>query len=198
VTDAAQDRREGRGRLSSLDQLPDAAEEDIVWALEALRSRALTQNAILDQFNARLASRGIGPVSKSSFNRWSIRKAIQFRRLDEFRVITSDLVDSLGQGDTESATLAIGEMLKAAIYERLEGNPDDKALGRLARTLRDTQAAQKASAEHRARIDARVASKVEEVADRAEHVMREAGLGKDRIAELRREFLGVGKGGSGE
>ncbi len=74
-------------------------------------------------------------------------------------------------------------MLKAAIYERLEESPDDKELGRLARTLRDTQAAQKASAEHRARVDARVASKVEEVTDRAVDVMREAGVGEARIAE---------------
>ncbi len=61
------------------------------------------RNAIPDQFNARLVSRRLEPVSKSSFGRWSIRKAIQFRRLDEFRAITSDLVDSLGQEATPKA-----------------------------------------------------------------------------------------------
>ena len=34
-------RREGRGRLSSIDQLPDEAEPDILWALEELRKREM-------------------------------------------------------------------------------------------------------------------------------------------------------------
>ena len=96
MTEGAQDRRAGRGRLSTIDLLPDGAEEDIVWALEQLRARAIPQNLILDQFNSRLASRGMAAVSKSAFSRWSVRKAIQFRRLDEVRAITNDLVASLG------------------------------------------------------------------------------------------------------
>jgi hypothetical protein len=36
---SAADKREGRGRLSSIDLLPEEADEDIVWALEQLRAR---------------------------------------------------------------------------------------------------------------------------------------------------------------
>ncbi|MES2755601.1 MAG: phage protein Gp27 family protein, partial [Pseudomonadota bacterium] len=77
--------REGRGRLSSIDLLPDDAEAEIIWALEELRERRQPQVAILAEFNARLADRGVAGVSKSAFSRWSIRKALQFRRLDEVR-----------------------------------------------------------------------------------------------------------------
>ncbi|QRY97265.1 DUF3486 family protein [Sphingomonas paucimobilis] len=84
--------RQGRGRLSSIDQLPEDAEPDIVWALEELRKREMPANAILDEFNGRLADRGIAKISKSAFSRWSIRKAIQLRRLDEVRAITTDVV----------------------------------------------------------------------------------------------------------
>lgn len=194
----APDRREGRGRLSALDLLPDEAEPDLVWALEALRERAMPQTAILAEFNARLADRKIAGVSKSSFNRWSIRKAQQFRRLDEIRAITGDIIGNLGTDGADNVTMAVGEMVKAAVYERLEGDNDPKALLALSRSLAAVVAAQRASADHRAKIEAREAAHVTQVADRAESVLREAGLGKDRIAELRREFLGVGKGGGGE
>ena len=56
---AAIDRREGRGRLSSIDLLPDEAEPEVVWALEQLRDRKLPQTAILAEFNERLADKGI-------------------------------------------------------------------------------------------------------------------------------------------
>jgi hypothetical protein len=45
--EGGQNRREGRGRLSTIDLLPEEAEEDVVWALEQLRERKLPQNVIL-------------------------------------------------------------------------------------------------------------------------------------------------------
>lgn len=185
------DRREGRGRLSSIDLLPDEAEADIVWALEALRERSRPQIAILDEFNARLADRGIAKVSKSAFSRWSVRKAIQFRRLDEVRAITGDMVAGLGTDGAEEVTLAAAEMLKVAIFENLEVANDPKALQALGITLKNAVAAQKASAEHRKQLEARQAAKVEEVVDRAVTAAREAGLGADVVAQIRRDVLGV-------
>lgn len=190
------DRREGgRGRLSTLDRLPDAAEEDIVWALEALRQRSLPQNLILDQFNARLASRGIDPVSRSAFNRWSIRKTIQFRRLDELRTVTNDLVASLGTGDADDVTVAIAEILKASIYERVEGGElKSKEILELSRSLNSIVAAQKTSAGHRRELEERVNSQLEAAAEKvgqAEKQMREAGLSADSIAQIRRDVLGL-------
>jgi hypothetical protein len=100
---AEQNRREGRGRLSSIDMLPEDAEPDVVWALEQLRERTMPQNAILDEFNKRLADRGIAKVSKSSWSRYAVRKAIQFRKLDEVQRMSGELVPrSAPTGPTRS------------------------------------------------------------------------------------------------
>lgn len=185
------DRREGRGQLSSIDLLPDDAEAEIMWALEQLRERAMPQTGILAEFNARLADRGIGKVSKSAFSRWSIRKAIQFRRLDEVRAITSDVVSGLGTDGADQVTVAVAEMLKAAIYEQLEGQQDTKGILELSRALGSAVAAQKTSAEHRRRLEEQVNAQVAKAADRAGDAAREAGLSADRVAQLRRDVLGV-------
>ena len=74
---AEQDRREGRGRLSSIDLLPEEAEEDVVWALEQLRARNLPQTVILAEFNERLADKGIEAISKSSWSRYAVLKRIR-------------------------------------------------------------------------------------------------------------------------
>lgn len=185
------DRREGRGRLSSIDLLPDDAEPDIIWALEQLRERAMPQNAIVDAFNARLADRGIGKVSKSAFSRWSVRKAIQFRRLDEVRAITSDVVAGLGTDGADQVTVACAEMLKVAIYESLEGQLDPKGIMELSRALNSAVAAQKTSADHRRKLEEQVKATVEKAAEQATTSAREAGLSADRVAQIRRDVLGV-------
>lgn len=191
------DRREGRGRLSTLDMLPDAAEPDIVWALEQLRERSMPQNAILDEFNARLADRGIASVSRSSFSRWSVRKAIQFRRLDEVRAITNDIVNSLGTGDADDVTIAVAEILKASIYERVEGGElKSKEILELSRSLGSLVAAQKGSAAYRRQLEERVNAQLEAAAEKvgeAETAMREAGLSAASIAQIRKDVLGLRK-----
>lgn len=189
---AGGDRREGRGRLSGLEQLPEEAEPDILWALEQLRERTMAQTAILAEFNARLADRAIGKISKSAFSRWSVRKAIQFRRLDEARSITADIMANLGTADADELTIACAEMIKASIFEALEGGEQkSKNLQELSRSLNSAVAAQKASAEHRRKLEERVNDQVEQVADKAEVIAREAGLSADRVAQMRRDVLGL-------
>src|SRR3546814_9118424 len=83
--------QEGRGRLSSIDLLPEEAEPDIVWASEQLRLREKPAKMILAEFNARLADRGIASISKSAWGRYSVRKAIQFRKLDQVHHISGEL-----------------------------------------------------------------------------------------------------------
>ena len=51
---------EGRGRLSSLDMLPDEAQEDLVWACQELYARARSQaEMLIDQAIHHL--QGFGP-----------------------------------------------------------------------------------------------------------------------------------------
>jgi len=188
----AADRREGRGRLSTIDQLPDEADEDIVWALEQLRGRSMPQTVIVNEFNKRLADRGIAGVSKSAFSRWAVRKAIQFRKMDEVRHITAEIVTDLGTDGADQVTVAVAEMLKVAIYELLEkGTADSKGVMEMARALTSVVSAQKTSTEHRRRLEERVAAQMEHAADKAEKVATEAGLTAERAAQIRREVLGL-------
>lgn len=185
------DRREGRGRLSSIDLLPEEADADIVWALEALRERSMPQTAILDEFNGRLADRGIAKVSKSAFSRWSLRKATQFRRLDELRAISNDMVTGLGADGADQVTVTVAEMLKAAVFESLEGQQNPKSIMELSRALGAAVQAQKASAEHRRKLEERINVQVEKAAEQASTSAREAGLSEDVVAQIRRDVLGV-------
>lgn len=186
------DRREGRGRLSSIDLLPEDAEADIVWALEQLRERTMPQNAILDEFNARLADRGVAKVSKSAFSRWSVRKALQFRRLDEVRAITGDIVTGLGTDGADEVTVAVAEMVKVAAFELLEaGDLDPKGVMELSKALGAVVAAQKTSTEHRRKLEERAAAQVDQALDKMGEAAREAGLSSDRVAQIRRDVLGV-------
>lgn len=192
MNDSASSRREGRGRLSTIDMLPDEAEPDLVWAVEQLRERKMHARAILDEFNARLADRGIAPISKSAWGRYAVRKAIQFRKLDEVRRISDELVESLGADGPDQVTVAVAEMVKLAAFRLLEGgDAGAKDVNELARALNSAVNAQKTSAEHRRRIEAQIQDKLVSAADKAETLAREAGLGADRIAQMRRDVLGL-------
>jgi len=192
MSEIASSRREGRGRLSSIDMLPDEAEPDLVWAVEQLRERKMHARAILDEFNARLADRGIAPISKSAWGRYAVRKAIQFRRLDEVRRISDELVESLGADGPDQVTVAVAEMVKLAAFRLLEGgDAGAKDVNELARALNSAVNAQKTSAEHRRRIEQQLQDKLKSVADRAETLGREAGLSADRISQMRRDVLGL-------
>jgi len=192
MNEPASSRREGRGRLSTIDMLPDEAEPDLVWAVEQLRERKMHARAILDEFNARLADRGIAPISKSAWGRYAVRKAIQFRKLDEVRRISDELVESLGADGPDQVTVAVAEMVKLAAFRLLEGgDAGAKDVNELARALNSAVNAQKTSAEHRRRIEAQIQDKLVSAADKAETLAREAGLGADRIAQMRRDVLGL-------
>lgn len=192
MNEPASSRREGRGRLSTIDMLPDEAEPDLIWAVEQLRERKMHARAILDEFNARLADRGIAPISKSAWGRYAVRKAIQFRKLDEVRRISDELVESLGADGPDQVTVAVAEMVKLAAFRLLEGgDAGAKDVNELARALNSAVNAQKTSAEHRRRIEAQIQDKLVSAADKAETLAREAGLGADRIAQMRRDVLGL-------
>jgi sugar phosphate isomerase/epimerase len=156
------DRREGRGKLSSIDLLPDEAEPDVVWALEQLRERKLPQTVILAEFNERLIDRGIEPISKSSWSRYAVRKAIQFRKHDEARRMSAELVAQLGADGADEVTVMVAELIKVAMFEQLEqGKLSPKDIMELARGLSSVVSAQKTSAEHRKKLQDGVLAKVD-------------------------------------
>lgn len=192
MSDDRTERRQGRGWLSSLDQLPEEADADLAWAIEQLRDRTMPQTAIVGEFNKRLADRGIAGVSKSAFSRWAVRKSIQFRKLDEVRHITSEIVADLGTDGADQVTVAVAEMIKVAIYENLEkGEVNSKSVMEMARALTSVVSAQKASNELRKKLEERAAAQIERAAEKAEKVATEAGLTAERAAQIRRDVLGL-------
>lgn len=188
----SQNRREGRGRLSSIDLLPDECEPDVVWALEQLRERNLPQTAILAEFNERLADRGVDPISKSAWSRFAVRKAIQFRKLDEVQRMSSELVGSLGTDGPDQVTVAVAEMLKLAMFQVLEGGDvSSKGIMELSRALQSAVNAQKGSEEYRRRLEERVSEQMEKAAAEVAKVGAKAGVSPETLAEINRA-LGVG------
>jgi hypothetical protein len=184
--------RRGRGRLSSIDQLPAEAEPDIVWAAGELRKRDRLQIDILAEFNARLADRGLGPISKSAFNRHSMQLAQTTRRIEETHRIVSALGERLDETASDELTVMVAELGKTLVFELLQGAGEEgfkpKDAKELAMAVRSFAQAQSVSSSRRLKLEREMAEKVEEV---TEAVTREAGLSEERAAEIRREVLGV-------
>ena len=185
--------RQGRGRLSSIDLLPDVAEEAIVWALEQLRERKLPQNVIHAEFNEKLLDLTaehdldppIEPISKSAFNRYSVRKAMIFRKLDEAQTIGAELVHSMDPKTPDDVTIAVSELIKAAAFEILETKtPDPKGLMELSRAVSGAVGAQKASAEYRNRLEREVQAAKAEAAKKIGELGKKKGVSPEAMAAI--------------
>ncbi len=182
--------QKGRGRLSSIDLLPADADPIVAWAFQELKSRERLQKDIHAEFNERLAVIGEGPISMSAFNRHSIGIARIARRHEEVRQMTAALTERLEPGQTDDLTIMAAETIKTLIFELL--NQDEgmtpKAAMELARALQSAVNAQKVPLDRkRAQIKAFEA----QVDGALEKVATETGMGADRIAELRKDFLGL-------
>lgn len=119
--------RRGRGRLNSIELLPDWAEPAVLNAYKALRDQKVTQLEILDSFNAELRllamQQGITDppvISRSAFNRKSMRLARLAARLAETREIASVLAARLEDGGDEKLTLMASEAIKSIVFDALD------------------------------------------------------------------------------
>lgn len=198
----------GRGRLSSIDMLPEAADEAIAWANAQLRERAMPQTEIMRQFNAMLADHGIPPVSVGAFSRWSIRIAIETRKIEASRQITSAVLSRLPKGERSDATIAAIELVKYRLVELITSQEEvdlgllkeaSLTLMRLSSTeQRAAEGQRRAAKDERDQAD-RDAEKAEadrqketeETAATVERFASEAGLSADRVAAIRKGVLGL-------
>lgn len=185
-------RREGRGHLSTIDRLPEEAESAIVWANEQLRARKLPSAAILAEFNERLADLGLPPISKSAWGRYAVRKALQFRRLDEIQRMGGELARSMEARAPDEVTVAVAEMLKVAAFEILEeGEVSTAGIMQLARALQAAVSAQKTSAEYRERLEQEVQARLAEAAAKIGKLEKK-GVSPEAIAAINKALLGGG------
>jgi len=182
--------RKGRGRLSSIDLLPDDADPIVAWAFQELKTRDRTQQDIHAEFNEKLAELGLGPISKSAFNRHSINIAQIARRHEETRQMTAALTERLEPGQTDDLTIMAAETIKVLVFELLqnEGSLEPKGAMELARALQSAVNAQKVPMQRkRDQLDALERA----VDDTLDTVADETGMGADRIAQIRKGVLGL-------
>ena len=182
-----------RGRLSSLDLVPEAGQDDIVWAMGELNQRQRTQADILFELNDRLEAKGLDGISKSAFNRKAVSVARAGQRMAESRAIFAGIADYLTPEKIDDGNVALGEFIKTLIAEIVSANETltPKGAMEVSRAFQSVVAAQNVSFIRRTRAKADEEAQARKTADAVAKVATEAGLSAERVAQLRREFLGV-------
>lgn len=184
----------GRGRLSFIDQLPDACRDDVDWAIEELKGRKRTQEEIREEFNLRLLSKGADPVSKTAFNRYSLKLAKHFAAMMQVRAAAAAVAEKFDEEPDGDVGLLIGETIKTLIYEAVSDVPMDdasaslKMLGQAAHALQRLEQARginiKTAALKREKF-------VKDAAEQVEKAMKQKGLGPETIEAVKKAILGV-------
>lgn len=190
--------RTGRGRLSSIDLLPEEAEMIVAWAAEELADQKRTQLDIYAEFKTKLIALqgelglGFDIPSFSSFHRHSVRLSALTRRLQRMRAMASAIVerdDGESADDvTKAATLTIKTLILELAEKGGEAGFSPKDAKAMADAMRSLAAAENLSTARRQKIEAEFATQAGQAIEAAG---KEAGLSADRIAQLRVDFLGI-------
>lgn len=183
--------RFGRGRLSSIDLLPEEAGDDIVWACQELAARTRTQTDILFELNDKLEAKGIDPISRSAFNRKAMRLAAAQRRMSEARAMFEGLSEQMTAKDVDENTIILGEFIKTLIVELVDdqaGPKTPKQAMELARAFHATVAAQKISSDRRKALEEQYK---EAATTTIETVAKKTGMSHATRALLYAELVGV-------
>jgi hypothetical protein len=193
----------GRGRLSSLDLVPEEGQEDIRWAYAQLNECRRTATDILFELNDRLEAKGLGDytISKSAFNRRSMKISRANDRMAMSRAMFEGIADHLTPDNIDKSNVALGEFIKTLISEILSEQEEmsAKEAMELSRAFQSVVAAQKTSSARRTQLEAEIEAKTKaeleaktkEAAEAIGAVAREAGLSAERVAQIRRDVLGV-------
>jgi len=192
--------KEGRGWLSKMDRLPDEAGHVVAWAALELGAMERPQTEIYAEFRDKLIALqgelglGFDIPSFSAFNRFSTKKAMMTRVLEQRNKITEALADKLTPKSSDDLTKYLTETLKTLIGDMIEAammgraNVSTKNVMELSSALRQVITAQATSSKHRRTLDAEVDIKIEET---IETVSKQVGLSTEQVAQIRRDVLGV-------
>ena len=186
--------RRGRSRLDSLELLPEDAQDDVVWAISQLNERRRSQADILFELNDRLEVKGIGPISKSAFNRKAMRLSRRASQLEERRYIYAGIAEKLTPEEISKSDIVLGEFLKTLIDELLDGDGlNSKNAMELARAYKETVVAQRHSAEHRRKAEEEANAKLAKAVGDATDAVEKAGRKVDgeEILRMIREAYGA-------
>lgn len=176
--------------LSSLDQLPEECQDDVVWALARLNERSRTQSDILFELNDRLAVKGEGPISKSAFSRRSVRLKRRADRLAERDHLYAGIAETITPEKMADQDIVLGELLKTLIDELIDDARTAEDVKELASAYRQTVSAQQASANLKAKALAEAEKKLKNAVEEVAQVVRKAGVSQETMDEINRR-LGV-------
>jgi len=173
-----------KNRLSSLDLVPEHAQDDIVWAIGELNQRQRTQIEILAELNERLAAKEVEPISWQAFNRKALKlRAVQIR-LDEARYIFTGIADQFTPEKVDDNSIVLGEFIKMLVFELTQTDAaqrSPKEAMELARAYHDTVKGQSMSAARRTKLEAEFKTK-------AEAAIEKVGAVKGISAEAKEAF----------
>lgn len=147
----ARKNRPGRGRPSSIDQMP----EDLRVQVNAgLRSRRMTQQEILADINARLAHRGEKPISKSALGRYAMQVEEKGAMMREAREAADALVGGLGEQKGTDLGRAVTEMVKTLTFDLVvkDGSLDVDTINKVALISQRIERASKISLEREEKV----------------------------------------------
>ena len=188
-------KRQGRGRLSSLDTLPEEAQDDLIWALGQLNERRRPQTAILHELNERLDVKGIDPISRSAFNRRAMRLARRTAQLEERRHVYAGIAERLTPEEVSKSDIVLGEFLKVLIDELLEDDQlTSKNIMELARAYKETVLAQRNSSAERRKAEEDAKKKINNALSKVEQslpMQSETANGKEILRKIREDIYGI-------
>ena len=191
---AVEDTRPKRGRLSSIDLLPDEARPHVIAALTALKERRRTQEEIREELNSHLLALGLDPISRTAFNRKALQIAAFGQELIQAREIAAILAEKLGDAPEGDVGLLLNETLKTMVYDLIMGTAlDDEAasvkmMNQAALTLFRLEQARKISVVTRKRIIDDFAVKAGEAVEQA---AKAKGLSHDTVEDIKSKILGI-------
>ncbi len=190
-------KRNGRGRVSSIDLLP---EELRVRLTTALREKRLTQTDITRQLNELLDKQGLQPVSRSAVGRYSQKieaKLEQQRRVTEAaEALTSGMEDTAKKSDVGRALTQVIKNMAMDLVMEFDGEKDpDKLLARVTKLANITERIERASsmgAKREMDVHRFVESEFKQKAvDAIDVAAREKGLSGELVDELKVKMLGL-------
>jgi len=178
--------------LSSLDQLPEECQDDVVWALARLNERSRTQTDILFELNDRLAVKGQGPISRSAFSRRNVRLKRRRDRLAERDHLYAGIAEAITPEKMGEQDIVLGELLKAVLDEMIDEVKSPEDVKELASAFKNIVGAQQTSANLKAKAKAEAQREVEKVVDSAvDSVARVKGLTAETAEAIKAQILGV-------
>ena len=190
----------GRGRLNSIQLLPEACGPTVSWALAEMNKLDRSLTDVYAEFKSKLEKvkdeYGLDFTipSFSSFHRHSFNIAVATKRMAEAREITSSLFEQYDAEESDRLTTVATEAIKTLVLEiymsKGESGLDPKGAMALANALRAATQAQSVSSARRQKVEAEFEAKAKEA---VKTVQRAKGLSDEAASDILDKLLGVTK-----